>query len=402
MRNFILYSVCLLFFLSCENFSDDDFESHNINLHIVLPQEIIDTTNIAGQISVSLTNTRKGYTIAAKTDSTGHVRLNEVESGIYLINISEHFEFEKYSLILNGSSELLINGSTNDSITLSHSVVQKDGGNFIIREYYYSACLTPNKKQYINDQYVEIYNNSPDTLYADSLLLVEHESYATSPNFFAPIQADSIVTKAMWALPQGKRHPIAPGKGFIIAQDAMNHKSDPNGNRLSPVDMGDAEFEFWSDKVASTGDVDFPAENMVNKLWVYKGTEYVFHTRGGSAIAIVKIPGDVDEYVKNNLAPKGTASGDTKYYCKIPNKWVIDAVEATWNSGMQQGYKRFDNSIDAGITFVKAGARSGLCVRRKIDYKIDYKIGSRTVYQDTNNSSVDFLTDQIPQPRNYE
>ena len=134
---------------------------------------------------------------------------------------------------------------------------------------------------------------------------------------------------------------------------------------------------------------------MIDKLWTYKGSDVVFHTRGGSAIAIVKIQGDVDEYIAGNLVAKGTATSTSRFYCKIPNEWVEDAVEVTWNDKL---YKRLDNSLDAGSTFVEAGRNSGLCVRRKIKRILE----GRVIYEDTNNSTNDFDHDVVPKPWNYE
>ena len=80
-------------------------------------------------------------------------------------------------------------------------------------------------------------------------------------------------------------------------------------------------------------------------------------------MAIVKIPGNVDEFVSQNLVVKEGAISANQYFCKIPNKWVIDAVEVTWNDKL---YKRFHNSLDAGSVFVEAGSLSGFSIRRKV------------------------------------
>ena len=72
------------------------------------------------------------------------------------------------------------------------------------------------------------------------------------------MQADSIVVRMIWTLPEKEGgNLIPPGKGFVMARDALNHKTDPNGNPNCPVDLGNAEFEFWSDKT-TTGDIDYP------------------------------------------------------------------------------------------------------------------------------------------------
>ena len=64
-------------------------------------------------------------------------------------------------------------------------MIQVEGAGFVIKEFYYSGCLTPAGNNYTDDQFIEIYNNSADTLYADSLLIVEHESYGYEPNYWS-------------------------------------------------------------------------------------------------------------------------------------------------------------------------------------------------------------------------
>lgn len=397
MKLYIAIIITLISLAACKDDTTPHFKTYQLELQLLIPEEATAAIDTLEHINITFTNTNKGYSFTEKTDSSGLLILDNIEAGFYHISIAERYNYEAYSIILNASYELELLATTQEELELTSKVLQNGGGGFVIREYYYSCSLTPNQKQYSSDQYVEIYNNSPDTLYADSLWFVEHESYATEESFFGYLKEDSIVVKTIWAFPKDKSYPIAPGTGFLIARDAMDHKSDPNGNPNSPVDLGNAEFEFWSDKPASTSDIDFPADNMKDLLWVYKGTDFSFHNRGGSAIALVKIPNDTENYIQNNLITKGSATASSKYYCKIPNAYVVDAVEAIWNDE-RQANKRFSNSLDAGLTFIAAGAKSGLCVRRKIDYKI----GQRIVYMDTNNSTIDFLRDQIPQPLQYE
>ena len=390
----ILYIMLLFSLMSCQDKIGPNFNTYALKLQLLIPEKArTEIDNLTG-IDILITNKFKDYYFVKRTDSTGYLYIDNLESGIYSLNISAPFPEEGVTTILNGAREILITENTNDSLELSVVFVQDEGTGFVIREYYYSGSTRTNEKSYFSDQFIEIYNNSGDTLMADSLLVVELESDGRATDYWTYMHDDSIVVKTIWALPS-HNYPIAPGEGFIIAQDAMKHKSDSTyGNSNSPVDLNHADFEFWSDKSAN-GDIDYPAPNMVAKLWVWKGNEFVFHSRGGSAIALVKIPGDVDEYINHNYISKESTTSTARYYCKIPNKWVVDAVEATWNDRL---YKRLGNSLDAGSTYITPGPYFGLSVRRAIERTID----DRTVYKDTNNSSVDFLKDQIPQPGIYE
>lgn len=395
MKQLIAYILLLACFACSENF-EPQINSYSFELQLEIPEDAIAFIDNMRGLDVTFTNKYKDYEFTATSDTNGLVVVEAMEAGIYTISSVEEFKKEKVTLTLHGTGDITLDANQKDSTTLIEVYTQEGGGGFVIREYYYSGSLTPEGEQYLSDQYVEIYNNSGDTLYADSLMFLEAESYGNSPDYWEYMHEDSFVVKMIWTLPSttGNEFPIAPGTGFIMAKDPMNHKTDPFGNSNSPVDLGDAEFDFWSDKTPD-GDIDFPAPNLIPKLWVYKGTDIAFHSRGGSAIAIAQVEGNIDEYIANNLITMGTATASSNYFCKISNDDVIDAVEVTWSDKL---YKRIPLSLDAGSTAIDAGAKSGLCVRRKIDMIL----GGRAVYQDTNNSTFDFEHDVVPMPKVYE
>lgn len=167
--------------------------------------------------------------------------------------------------------------------------------------------------------------------------------------------------------------------------------------------MGDADFEFYVYKF-NNKDIDSPL--VPNIVEDYSGNallkEVTYDVRGGSAIAIAKIPGQTDEerkaYLNQNLVPKSSATGSSKsYYPKIANRYILDAVETVQDEA-HAIYKRFPSDLDAGYSYVTSGSYSGKCIRRKIKEIID----GRVVYQDTNNSTEDFLKDVDPKPKIYE
>jgi hypothetical protein len=212
-----------------------------------------------------------------------------------------------------------------------------------------------------------------------------------------------MVAEMIWTIPgNGTQVPVEPGKSIVIAQDGINHRSDPNGNPLSPVNLGDADFEFYVYKYNGT-DVDSPwVPNMIRDYTPTDILEVSFDVRGGSAIAIAKLPGQTDQerqaYINRHLVPKPSVSGSsTSYYPKIADKYILDAVE-TVRDEAHAIYKRFTPDLDAGYTYITTGSYSGKCVRRKIQ---EITAG-RVIYQDTNNSTDDFLKDVDPKPKIYE
>lgn len=385
MKKSLYYIFLLLLFSSC--MKTPAFQSYPVNLTVSFDDEV--PVQDRDSIKVSLTNLTKNYSKAGYTDANGKVSFSNVEPGFYSASLTHSFIANGGKDYLNGRKNIDVFSAVNDTIP---TVLSKSNA-VIIKEFYYSGCLTPAGKYYSSDQYIELYNNSPIVQYLDGMSIVEDESYATGPYYFSFVK-DTIVVRMIWSFPgSGKDYPINPGQNIVIARDAINHRSDPNGNPLSPVNLGKAEFEFYVYSV-SGGDFDSPtAVNMIEDLFTFRGSDVVFHTRGGSAIALVKIPGDSAErkkYINNHLIAK---IGSNRYYGKIPDSYVIDGVEVTWDEA-HAIYKRLPVEIDAGYTYVSAGSHSGKCIRRKVKEVVK----GRFIYQDTNNSCNDFLKDATPKP----
>ena len=76
----------------------------------------------------------------------------------------------------------------------------------------------------------------------------------------------------------------------------------------------------------------------------------------------------------------------------VPRAWVIDGVENV-RLDDRGVFKRLPNSIDVGYIQHRGGYQ-GVSIKRKVQEIIN----GRTIYQDTNNSTNDFLTNQEPTP----
>ncbi|MBW8331462.1 MAG: DUF4876 domain-containing protein [Prolixibacteraceae bacterium] len=347
---------------------------------------------------VVLFNQAKAYKVEAVTDQQGKVQFSTVEPGFYSVTVSYSLVQEESVSYLNGIKTIHVFGAVNDTVKVFKGRLSP----FVIKEYYYSGTNTVAGKPYSADQYIEIVNNTDMVQYADGISVLEHESYGNGENFWANIK-DTIVVKLIWTIPgNGKEVPVLPGKSIVLAQDGINHRDDPNGNPLSPVNLGNADFEFYVDEEKKR-DIDFPAvPNLEEDLFVFRAADVAFHVSGGSALAIAKIPGNNKfermQYINSKLVSKTSASGsNVTYYAKIANKYVLDAVEVVQDEA-RSVYKRFPQELDAGYTLVASGSRSGKCIRRKVYAMVQ----GRTIYQDTNNSTEDFLKDVDPRPKIYE
>src|SRR5690606_15199039 len=151
-------------------------------------------------------------------------------------------------------------------------------GGFVIKQIYYVGSDT--KDGALNrDNFIEIYNNTDETLYADSLLVVlaygasrnikvGEEGYYLDNGQFDWSQsvglnvADNanenyVYAKAVFMIPSdgtGKKYPVLPGKSFVLAGTAVNHAAgyqNNDGNTIGAqkpeltVNLEGADFESW-------------------------------------------------------------------------------------------------------------------------------------------------------------
>lgn len=390
-----LFFIISLFFLMVSCLKEPEYKGFQLKIVVDFGADFPPAMRAGAK--VSLFNQTKSYAQEAYTNEAGQVQFPEVEPGFYSVSVSHSYSDKSETHTMTGLKVLAIKSSVSDTIHLYNGT----SGPFLIREFYYNGSTTPAGKPYSADQYIEIVNNSNQIQFADGISVLEHESYGIGPNMWEDIK-DTIVVQMIWTIPgNGTEVPVAPGKSIVLARNGINHRSDPNGNPLSPVDLGNADFEFYVFKQPEK-DLDSPGvSNLEEDLFVKRGNDVTFHVKGGSAIAIARVPGgsesDRKAYIARNLILKVSSSGSSSsYYAKIANQYVMDAVEVVLDEA-HAVYKRFPSVLDAGYIYNLSGSGSGKCIRRKTSTYI----GDRPVYQDTNNSSEDFLQDVNPEPQTY-
>lgn len=284
-------------------------------------------------------------------------------------------------------------------VDLYADFVTAGNDNFVLAEIFFAGTETPEGKRYVGDKYFVVVNNSPDTLAADGLILIESDLNSVQKydlgdhdfrdRFFA--------VDAMYRIPgDGQTNRVAPGHALIIADNAMDHTA-ANANSF---DLSTADFE-WYDVSSSAGatDVDNPDVTNLEKLYCYTYTIWVPHNQGHKSFGLARFPeGMTTEqyfatdsfYIQYNyelVTAAGTFSQSKKSYV-LPNEWIVDAVNMAPSETFQ--WLTFSDELDAGYAYVAPTGsdvtRFGKAVRRKTIGTIN----DRRVLQDTNNSTDDF------------
>jgi hypothetical protein len=396
-RRALLPSLAWLILAAC---SEAGTEVRTFPLEVKVEYPATYATRAAVGAKVLLTNSQTNTADSALTDAQGTARFPRVLPGTYVIAASRNLTADdaltltgqRTSVSLNAINpviSVLAAPTAATTLTLAGSRL----GDLVLKEVYYTGSRTPSGGTYFSDQFVEIYNNSTDTIYTDGLAIAD--VYGVSgqinpTNVPTPFQSDvaNVYVSSIWQIPgTGRQYPLAPGASVLIAQDGINHQSDPLGNTSSPVNLGTADWETYNERPDGR-DLDAPTVPNLTRVVFRGGFDWLL-TVFGPGVVIFRAP---------NLAALDSAlvPGTTQTYTtRVPASLVIDAFEAVQN-GSSGSYKRVPASLDAGFVFA-SGTYTSQSARRKIATTI----AGRRVLQDSNNGSNDVTLVTPPTPRGF-
>lgn len=370
-----------------------------ISVKVSFPEYFSVSAAAGTEVSIMNTSTRRTY--RGITNEAGEFTWENMVPGNYVVNATRAVSEEEAEQLTPFVQEIFLNGTVRDVLLYENSApvaIQLTGGQvggLVFKQIYYTGSRTPLGGSYFSDQFFEIYNNSLDTIYVDSLCIGDTggapgNNLNAKPSGFQSDQ-DNLHLVNVWMIPgNGKSHPIAPGESIIIAQDGINHSSDPLGNPLS-IDLGPgvADYETYVER-ADNRDIDNPdVPNMIPVHLGSVGFDWLVSVFGGS-VAIFRHPDPASlEKVKD---PNSTAA---TLYTKIPVEYVIDAVEGL-ASAAASGFKRLPTSLDAGFQYA-----SGTYVFEAFMRKVRKTVDGVKILQDTNNSTEDFEKITPPLPKSW-
>lgn len=243
-QKFLLFALAVsMIFTACSSDDDPIVITSPVTISFEMP---LNLENVEVQSSVvTLTNTATGIQTTLQ-NAIQHV------AGVYSLNV-EGLTEGTYRLKASGVLTYTVNGETyptpfeieQDNIALSLSKTSARitistytaKGGFVLSEIFFTGTLTAEGKQYTNDQYVVITNNSTETLYADGLALLESSFLSTNNYQYVPdTNNDVFAVGAVYVIPgNGQDHPVEPGKSITIAVNAINHTEQIHSRSTSPM-----------------------------------------------------------------------------------------------------------------------------------------------------------------------
>ncbi len=433
MKKFLFYLVIvsLLFAAGCQKDDVPAVKPVALNVQVSYDTDQSSLNLSLQDIEVEISNVTNGQSYTAKTDANGLATFESVAPGNYVVTAARTFTAEEYSQAsgISAAEDVTFNASENAGIqksqTLQLTLIPGRIGNLVFKQLYYAGSDISTGAAF-RDEFVEIYNNSNDTIYVDSLYFgntlsnnkrvsdgattFDWSQSVGMPSGIGDPSKDYIYARYLFMIPgSGKDHPVAPGKSIIIAQTALDHTAPYKDNSgkvqgitdpAKTVDLSQADFETYlvdynreKDEDPSTfkpfrWDLDNPDVANVEVIWVASGKDWVLDATGREDFFMFKTNENVSTWPSYPDPTVTTVDNTTKMYKQIPVKYVIDAVEIIPPIPAKAIPKRLPVSLDGQGTFVAGGQYSSQSLIRKTTTTLN----GRIILQDTNNSANDFDT----------
>ena len=258
--------------------------------------------------------------------------------------------------------------------------------NVVISKVFYSGSTRLNgatPKNYLCHLYIELYNNSTDTLNLQGLYVALANSDGASNAWTAEAMAaehkDSAVVKQIFQMSPDAEYRMEPGQSVVLTNCAIDHSEIAEGG----VDLSAADFETKSTNKAYNFHNEAVPELKVVRSF---GTIDFINMLNPGPTGVMLLAADTNLDACPKTFAKGKTSGNE--YTIVPLFKSIDCVDIVKQKEPSAADKRFASNYDAGYTCTEdPGTFSGQAVVRKTAYVTS---DGRTVLFDTNNSSVDF------------
>ncbi|MDH6312412.1 hypothetical protein M2137_001183 [Parabacteroides sp. PFB2-10] len=410
-RNSIFY-VAILFWIfatSCrEDNAPDSYFVEPFEIHLTY-EGLGESRAFTNLFDVTLTNNTEQFTYKFTSDEWGKLMLEKLMPGEYTINIMGELTAEEVAWItgeadakkaplagfVSGVNLKLGAASTLDPIKL----IPSTSSSIIFKELYYAGSRTLSNGTYRNDGFFSIYNNSLAPIEINDLYIGMVENFGGIGQA-GPLwpgeelgNYQHIYLKSAWKIVAGEEPVgIGPGQTLTIAVMAAPHNKDAQYNLNSPVDLSAADYEAYSNDPRNPN-IDFPAPNMRLAFW----PDYAFLWRMGVfGQGMVLIAAAADEFENFDVLAvpesfQDPFENEEYWLCKkVPISYVIDAVDLIQNSTVTNT-KRFPPSLDAGFATV-----AGTYLSKSVIRKVKERVGGIAIYQDTNNSTEDFVINDTP------
>ena len=395
-------TACLtvLLLASCVDF-DGATEAISVKYQVQMPQGF----TAADVANKTVTITSSSQTLQATTDANGIATFENIVPDVYDVSVAwkmtpdeysqitgEMVQNHKYTVAGSKSAELLSEDITTPlTIDMNISVDQS----ILISKIYSAGSKDSKNKNYLAGRYIELYNNSDETVDIAGLYLGLIETNS-SPAYTLGLVPDTIFMKQIFRIPTDKSYMVAPGQSIIITNSAIDHTQ--TAMNAFEHNLLNADFEAKDQQGKTTNNPDVPALEVV--YTAYAAISNMNLSQGGpGGIVIFETEEDVTNWpLAYNY---GKTSGNK--WMKLPAKYILDGVDVLKNTaqtGVDANLKRLYDYIDAGYAYINAASGyNGEVMYRKVQSTTE---DGRKILSDTNNSLSDFAISSEIAPREFK
>ena len=277
----------------------------------------------------------------------------------------------------------------------SAKIYAPEKGKVVISKIYYGGtpkAESSTGKNYLDGQYIEIYNQSSDTLDLGGLYIGngEADSNTLMWNISRIKEAynDSTITmKQIFRIPSCSKSILAPGASIVICNSAMDHTAISSYES----DLSGADFEVRDIKGNKTNHAN--VDSLQLTYTAYSAITYMLLSQAGPLHLSLFSATDDEIAALQDTYQYGKEKGNV--YKRVPAKYVIDGIELMNKNYSDAEYKHLYDTIDAGYQICTS--YSGETYYRKSARLLT----NRIVLADTDNSTNDLAVSTTIRPREY-
>lgn len=400
----LLFVICYLFIsvalTSCVDF-DDATKKVSARVQLVMPEEFTQADNEGHEVTLIV----GGQRLTAITDGEGVATFTGLTPDVYDISCSWQISADEYHA-LTGDAQVIsgatVSGSLNSQLiseeqTLKLPTILSINRDILIGKIFYAGSKDLNNRTYMAGKYLELYNQSDDSVDVSGLYigLVEAESTQayTLENLHEAFADSLILLKQVFRIPADAAYWVKPGGTVLMVNSAIDHT--PNDTLEN--DLTDADFEAKDLSGRTQNNPATPALELVYTMYPSVSNMNLVQS-GPCGVVIFRTNEDVNAWPMTY--PYGKTAGNQWKLC--PKRLIIDGVDVMRNrsTGVEPGEKRLYSDIDAGYTYINAvSGWNGEVVYRRI---LKLAADGYPILMDTNNSLNDFQVSSTIKPREYD
>ncbi len=424
----ILYIICTIWLTACSD------SGQVTEQDITLCDVAVTLTGISDSgagFDVELRNTQTASIFVEKTDAQGTATFR-VTPGIYEATATKkELKGGNVYYVYNGTSGQI---AVRKGVTTPASIAMKQAktSQIVIKELYNGGCMKDDGVTYFQyDKCFIVYNNSAETAALDNVCVgfcapanaqANNRNYDNEGNLIYEAEGFVPAWNGIWYFPSTLT--IAPYSQVVVnicgaIDNTQTVTASVNYANKDYYCMYDPESGYYNTSYYPTPSELIPTSHYLKAVEFGLGNGWPFSTTS-PALVLFQLPKGTTarEYCANteNIWYSGGDAKQVNACIKVPNEWVIDAMEVYSTGYKDKCVKRLTADLDAGYVWLTN--RLGHTLYRNVDQEatealeenegkliygyqmgtdasnIDAEAslnnGAHIIYQDMNNSTTDF------------